>query len=169
MDQIDRKILTTLQANCRITNAELSRIVGLAPSTTLERVRRLYESKAILGYHARLDPLSLGLTVQALVSLSLTRHDVSCIEEFEKAVRDVPYVTACYHLTGQFDYLVHVAVRDLEHLGEYVKRHMAGLPHVGRAQTFVVLSEIKQDRGLTVDMDVEMEHKKSSESKGRPS
>lgn len=152
MDRIDRKILQTLQRNCRITNAELAQIIGLAPSSTLERVRRLQESGAVLGYAARLNPEALGLGVQALVSVSLTEHDAHCIEGFEDQIRKVPYVTACYHLTGRFDYLLHVAVRDLSHLGEFVKQRIAALPHVGRAETFVVLSEVKQNGGLTVDM-----------------
>lgn len=153
LDPIDRQILAALQKNCRITNAELARNIGLAPSSTLERVRRLQETGAIAKYTALLDPRAVGLTVQALVSVTLIRHDPRHIEAFESAVQNTPYVTACYHLTGRFDYLLHVAVKDLEHLGRFIKNTIAGLPHVGQAETFVVLSEVKRNGGLTIEMD----------------
>lgn len=153
MDTIDRQILAALQKNSRITNADLARHIGLAPSSTLERVRRLQENGTLQGFTARLNPQALGLDVQALVSVTLIRHDPGYIEQFEIEVQKIPYMTACYHLTGRFDYLLHLAVRDLEHLGQFIKGTIAALPHVGQAETFVVLSEVKQNGGLTVELD----------------
>ena len=85
MDAIDRKIITTLQKQGRITNVELARMNDLAPSSMLERVRRLEDKGIIQGYHAVLDPKAIGYQIQALVMLSLDRHQERGIEIFEKA------------------------------------------------------------------------------------
>ena len=151
MDDLDRKILEILQRQGRITNAELARVAGLAPSSMLDRVRRLEESGAIRGYGARIDPKALGLNVQGFISLSLVKHEAEAIVKFEAQIENAPYVVACYHLTGRFDYLLHVAVRDLEHMGEYIKTVIAGLPFVARAETFLVLSEHKPASGFPIE------------------
>ena len=90
MDDVDRKLLAALQANGRISNADLARLVDLAPSSTLDRVRKLEERGVIRGYRAVLDPPALGYQVQAMVLISLDRHQAGPIDEFEARVRAVP-------------------------------------------------------------------------------
>lgn len=151
MDQIDRRILSALQSDARRKNADLAKHLGLSPSSTLERVRRLEERGLFKGFRAVIDPQQLGLTVQALVSVSLSRHSTRTIKPFEEAVSTIPYVLACYHVTGRFDYFLHVIAKNLKHLGSIVKDHIARIKGVGKTETFLVFSEIKSNQGLPLD------------------
>ena len=101
MDRLDYQLIRALQAQGRMANVDLARLCDSAPSTTLERVRRLEEKGVIKGYRAVLDPQAVGLAVQALVLISLDHHQAGPIDEFEDRVRAVPEVMACYHLTGR--------------------------------------------------------------------
>ena len=153
MDQLDRKILSALQVGGRRRNADLAREFGVAPSTMLERIRRLEEKGHLKGYRALVDPKSLGLNVQALISITLGQHSSETIRPFEKGIRNIPHVRVCYHVSGRFDYLVHVAAQDLDHLGRLVKEEIAALPGVGKSETFLVFSEVKEDQGWPVEVD----------------
>ncbi len=143
-------ILKALQENARRKNSEIARDHGVAQSTVLERIRRLEEQEVIQGYRATLNPQKLGLNVQAFVSVTMQRHEAETIKRFEEGVRTIPQVRACYHVTGRFDYLLHVCVRNLEELGKLVKAEIAALKGYGRSETFVIFSEIKPDKGLPI-------------------
>jgi len=143
IDQLDRKILKLLSRNARIRNADLARQCGVAPSTMLERMRRLEEEGVIRRYEALIDERVMGLTVQGFVMITLDRHNIQQIRRLEKDIEDVPYVRACYHLTGRFDYMLHVSARDLDHLGELIKERIATIPGIGKLETFLVLSEVQ--------------------------
>ncbi|MCP4606980.1 MAG: Lrp/AsnC family transcriptional regulator [Proteobacteria bacterium] len=147
MDSLDRKIVELLQKQGRVTNVEMARMNDVAPSSMLERVRRLEERGVIKNYRAVLDPKALGYQVQAMVMLNLDRHQAGPIELFEERIRSVPEVKACYHLTGRYDYMVHLVVRDIDHLGELVKHSLGGLAGLEKQETFLVLSTVKDDEG----------------------
>ncbi|MDD5308113.1 MAG: Lrp/AsnC family transcriptional regulator [Deltaproteobacteria bacterium] len=151
MDKIDRNIIRALQENGRITNVELARMNDLAPSSMLERVRRLEEKGVIKGYCAILDPKAIGLEIQAMVMITLDRHQSAPIDTFENGVRSVPEVRGCYHLTGRYDYMLHVVARDIDHLGELVKHRLASIGGAEKLETFLVLSTIKEDHGFGIE------------------
>src|SRR4051794_37216961 len=100
IDQLDLAILRELQADGRMSNVDLAGRVGLSPSATLERVRRLEREGVIEGYVARVDPGSLGRHVTVFVSVSLREHRKSAVEHFEAAVAEVPEVLECHHTAG---------------------------------------------------------------------
>jgi Lrp/AsnC family transcriptional regulator, leucine-responsive regulatory protein len=152
MDPVDLNLLGVLQANARVSNAELARANDLAPSTTLERVRRLEERGVIRSYRATLDPRALGLGVQAMVMINLGHHQVVSIEDFEAQIRAVPQVLACHHLTGRYDYLLHVVVRDMDHLRDLVTRKLAAIQGVDKQETFLVLATPKADEGYPLEL-----------------
>ena len=154
MDLLDLKILKALQTSGRKKNAELARELGVAPSTMMERIRRLEESGVLQGYRASIDPKKLGLNIQAFISVTLSRHETEIIHQFEESIRKTPHIRACYHLAGRFDYLLHVFVADLDQLGELVKKRITALPGFGKSETFLVFSEIKSDNGLPVPEDL---------------
>jgi len=154
MDGLDLKLVLALQENGRIPNVELARLCESAPSTTLERVRRLEEKGVIKGYRAVLDPHRMGLSVQALVLISLDHHQAAPIDAFEDRVRAVPEVMACYHLTGRYDYMLHVVVRDIDHLREVVVHKLATIVGVDKQETFLVLSTVKENEGYPVGNDL---------------
>ena len=151
MDEVDRKIVAELQAGGRISNADLARKVDLAPSSTLERVRRLEERAVIKGYRAVLDPQALGFHVQAMVLINLDRHQAGPIDAFEGRVRAVPEVRTCLHVTGRYDYMLYVVVRDIDHLRELVTHRLAAIRGVEKQETFLVLSTVKEDEGYPLD------------------
>ena len=157
MDALDRDILIALQRDGRQTNAHLAETLELSPSAMLERVRRLERDGAIRGYraadHGKFDmlaevvPQALGVGLQAFVAAELNAHSRDHIESFERGIAHVLGVRTCYHVTGRFDYLLHVAVQDLEHLGRLIKTDIAAVPGVAKLETLLVLTEVKADEG----------------------
>ena len=147
MDALDRAIITELQADGRQTNASLAERVGLSASATLERVRRLVRDRMFRGYRADAAPVARGVGLQAFVAAELSSHSRGHIEDFERGILRISGVRACYHITGRFDYLVHVAVRDLDHLGALIKTDIAAIPGVDKLETLLVLTEVKADAG----------------------
>jgi Lrp/AsnC family leucine-responsive transcriptional regulator len=116
IDRIDHQILTILQADGRIANQDLADQVGLSPSPCLRRVRALEESGLITGYRAMLDAKKLGLSLIALVHISMDRHTPERFANFEASVAVLPEVLECLLITGQdADYQIKVAVRDMDH------------------------------------------------------
>jgi len=128
MDKLDHKILKAFQIDARVKNADLARKLGVAPSTMLERVRRLEER-----------------------SVSLGQHSTQTIRPFEEAVKEIPNILVCYHVTGRFDYILHVVAKNLKQLGVLVKERIASMPGVGKTETFLVFSEIKNENGYPLD------------------
>ncbi|MET0555195.1 MAG: Lrp/AsnC family transcriptional regulator [Vicinamibacteria bacterium] len=149
LDRIDRVILTELQNNARLSNKEVAARVGLAPSTCLTRVRRLEATGAIAGYRAELDPASLGLGLQALISVYLNRHAVDAFGAIGPHLRSLPEALAVYCLGGAIDFLVHVACRDTEHLRQLTLRVFGNRPEVSRIETSLVFSFTRS--GLPVE------------------
>jgi Lrp/AsnC family leucine-responsive transcriptional regulator len=150
VDALDRRILIELQQDGSLTNARLAHTLGLSQSAMSERVRHLEQEGHIAGYRALVNPASLGLGLQAFVAAVLVRHGTEFIETFEHGVVALRDVRACYHVTGRFDYLLHVAVRDLEHLGQLIKHDIAAIPGVDKVETMLVFSEVKSDAGWPI-------------------
>ena len=116
LDRIDRQILIELQKDGRLTNKELAARIHLAPSSCHARVRRLEELGAITGYHAAVDPTALGIGLRTLVLVRMTDHAEKRTDEVQAFLESLPEVVDIYHVAGQDDLVLHVAVRDTEHL-----------------------------------------------------
>ena len=151
MDKVDKKILKTLQKDGRKKNTELAKEAGLAPSSMLERVKKLEKKKIIKRYRAVMDPEKLGFLAQGFVCISLVRHHVDSIHQLEKEIRAIPNVRACYHLTGRYDYLLHLVASSLKDFGEIIKEKVATIAGMGKIETFFVYSEVKPDQGWPID------------------
>lgn len=135
LDRIDRKILTLLAKDARITNKDLAHEVGLSQSACLERVRRLTDTGSILGVHAEVDPGAFGIGVQAFVAVQLQRHTRAAVARFEARAFELPQVVALYHTTGRNDYVAHVVAQDMEHLRDFTLDAITSLPEVSRVET----------------------------------
>jgi DNA-binding Lrp family transcriptional regulator len=140
LDRIDRVILSALQNNARLSNKEMAARIGLSPSSCLARVRRLEATGAIAGYRAELGAASLGLGLQALISVQLNRHAVEAFGTIGPHLRSLPEALAVYCLGGSIDFLVHVACRDTEHLRQLTLRVFGNRPEVNRIETSLVFS-----------------------------
>ena len=151
MDSIDKHTLKALQQDGRKKNSELAKEVGLAPSTMLDRVKKLEDKGILKGYRAVVDPEKLGLKAQGFACISLDRHQVKDIELLENQIKMIPYVRACYHITGRFDYLLHVVAPDISDLGNLIKEKLATIHGMGKIETFIVYAEVKPDQGWPID------------------
>lgn len=138
LDRTDCAILRELQKNARIQNKTLADRVGIAESTCLQRVRRLRDKGVIDGYHATLQPEALGVGLQAMVSVQLESHSRTIVEDFREGVRNRPEVVALYHLGGRTDFLLHVAVRDPEHLRDLILSAFTEREAVNQVETSLV-------------------------------
>ena len=140
LDRTDRAIVTQLQNNARISNKELAAAVGVAPSTALERTRRLEAEGVLIGYHAEVAPEALGIGLQALVEVSLRQHARPLVGAFEAHALALPEVVQVFHTTGASDFLVHVAVRDTEHLRTLALAAFTERPEVARIETSLLFA-----------------------------
>jgi DNA-binding Lrp family transcriptional regulator len=137
LDRIDRHILALLQENARLSNKELAARVGLAPSTCLERVRRLQANSHLIGFHAEVAPASLGIQLQAMVFVQLERHTAELMSRFRERITPLPEVLATYHVAGQHDFLVHVAARSADDLQRIIlELSRAEIRHIQTALIF---------------------------------
>lgn len=150
IDRIDRKILKCLQDDGRISNVDLAEKVGLSPTSTSERVKRLQREGYIAGFGARLDPHRLGLELLVFVEVSLDKTTPDVFEKFAQAVRRAPEVLECHMVAGGFDYLVKTRVADMAAYRRFLGEVLLALPGVKETRTYAVMEEVKSDGALPV-------------------
>jgi DNA-binding Lrp family transcriptional regulator len=138
IDRIDARILGELQKDARLSNKELAARVELAPSSCLERVRRLRREGILRGFHAEVEPGALGIGLEALIAVRLTRHSRDLMRRFRSRVDPLPEVVAVFHVGGRNDFLLHVAVRDVEHLRNFALDALTGLEEVAHLETSLI-------------------------------
>ncbi|MBP8813150.1 Lrp/AsnC family transcriptional regulator [Laribacter hongkongensis] len=148
LDKTDLKILAALQKNGRLTNVELAETVALSPSPCLRRLKQLEESGVIRQYVALLEPGRIGLGLQAFVRVALEKRDAETIGAFGQAVQGWTEVIACFAMTGEMDFLLHVYFEDLEHFSRFVLNNLLTHPGVSDVKSSFVLQEIKQTTAL---------------------
>jgi len=143
LDRSDRAILRELQLDGRISNKALAAKVHLSPPACHARLKRLTEEGYIRGYKPVLDRRKLGLDNLCFIELSLEVHQRERIGEILESVVAFPEVLECYHLTGEYDYLLKVAVRDTDALHQFISGCLVPVPGIARVHTSLVLKEIK--------------------------
>ena len=144
LDRIDFEILEALQKNARLSNKELAAKVKLAPSSCLQRVRRLDKADVLKGYHAELEPKALGIGLQSIVAVRLKRHSRNLFRTLHAHLLSLPEVLSIYHVAGANDLLVDVAVRDSNHLRDMIVDEFAIRPEVDRTETALIFSYSKK-------------------------
>ncbi|MCW2956352.1 MAG: Transcriptional regulator, AsnC family [Thermoleophilia bacterium] len=137
-DAVDWKILAVLQHDARITNRELADRVGLSPSAALARVRSLRERGVIRGYSAELDLQRLGRPLQAIVAIRLHTHHRAMLDTLVHELVELDETLDLFHVTGDADYLLHLAVRDPEHLRDVVLDRLTSRAEVAQVTTSLV-------------------------------
>lgn len=154
LDMTDLKILRILQENGRITNTELAQRVGISPPPTLERVKKLERRGYIRKYVALVDPVKLGITCFTYVEVTLIRHGKEALDRFMSAILGMQEVLECHHITGEADFLLKVASRDIAGYEDFILHCLTALPDVQHLKTLVVLSTLKQETRLTAPAEV---------------
>jgi DNA-binding Lrp family transcriptional regulator len=146
LDRIDRQLLAALQKEGRLSNKQLAHEVGLAPSSCLERVRRLEREGVLRGYHAEANLEAIGLALQAVVMVRLARHSRELVESFRAHLQQLPEVQSVFHVAGSHDFLVHVAVEDVVRLRGLVLESFTGHPAVAHIETSLVFEHARSYR-----------------------
>ena len=154
LDAIDRSILTELQRNGRISNHALAEKVGLSASACSRRLDTLEKSGIIRGYHARVSNRMLGHTLTAIVHISLSGQFQKTLDEFEAAVRLCPNVLVCYLLSGEYDYILRVAAKDLADYERIHREWLSALPHVVKIVTSFSLREVIDRPNVGIGMEL---------------
>jgi Lrp/AsnC family leucine-responsive transcriptional regulator len=152
LDAIDITILRTLQENGRISNANLADRAGLSASACSRRLDILEKSGVIRGYHARLSNKALDYGMTAIVHISLSGQFEKTLSEFEAAVKRCPNVLVCYLMSGEYDYILRVAAKDLQDYERIHKEWLSALPHVVRINSAFALREVIDRPNIDVDM-----------------
>lgn len=150
LDRIDRRILKVLQEDGRITTVELADRVGLSPTATSERMKRLLRDGYVTGFRAVLDPHRLGRGLLVFVEVSLDKTTPDAFERFAAAVRRSPEVMECHMVAGGFDYLVKTRVEDMAAYRRFLGDVLLSLPGVKESRTYAVMEEVKTDGLLPV-------------------
>jgi Lrp/AsnC family leucine-responsive transcriptional regulator len=134
-DRLDRAILTTLQRDGRIANIDLADVVSLSPSACLRRVKGLEASGVIEGYHAEISRSRAGLDLTAFIGLRVEDHSRDTSRRIEQALTAIPAVVACYVTSGEDDFMVEVAAKDLADYERILLDQILAVPGIGRART----------------------------------
>ena len=152
LDEIDRKILAELQADGRMTNVELARRVGISAPPCLRRVRVLEEAGFIRGYHAELDPRSLGFEVQVFAMVRLQNQSERDLAAFEDRARDWPLVRECHMLNGEIDFILKCVAPDLSSFQNFLTEALLKAENVANVKTSLVIRCAKDEPGLPFDV-----------------
>ncbi len=154
LDRIDQLILRLLRNNARLPNKDIAEHAQIAASTCLERVRKMHEQKVILGYHAEVEPKAVGIHLQAMVAIRMAKHSRESVENFQLHLQNLPEVLSFYHVAGKDDFLVHVGVRDTQHLRDFELAAFTQRDEVAHIETHLIF-EFKRNPELPIYLNPE--------------
>lgn len=148
IDEIDIKILKVLQEDSSVSNLELSGKVGLSPTPTFERVKKLEKAKVIRSYRADIDPALLGLGIQTFMLVSLSNSKGNAVKSFISQVNEIEEIIECYHITGSADYMFKILVKDIAAYEYLAMEKIRNIKEISHMKTMVILSTIKKSNQL---------------------
>ncbi|GAB5400179.1 MAG: Lrp/AsnC family transcriptional regulator [Aureisphaera sp.] len=150
LDRIDRRLLGYLQQDCKQTNKELSFKLDLSVTAVYERIKKLERSGIIESYSAKLNKEAVGLGFLVFCHIKLEQHAKNAIGHFEKEVKKLNEVLECFHVSGDYDYLLKVVVKDMEHFRNFMVNKLTTIAHIGSTQSSFTISEVKNTTELTL-------------------
>lgn len=150
LDKIDHKILELLQENAKLTTKEVAGELGLSITPVYERIKRLERHKIILKQVALVDRKKIGKKLIGFCNVSLNQHSKGSLSKFEQDVIKFDEVLECYHITGQYDYMIKIAVEDMEAYHKFTFHHLASLDNVGNVHTVFAMNDIKYSTAYPV-------------------
>ena len=151
LDKTDKAILKRLQVNSRMPNSELADKVKLSASACLKRVNRLREQGTIKQFTAVINPIDIGLEITTFVFVALSPHNRKAAEEFVKKIKAVGQILECYHVTGEFDYLLKIVASNISAYRDFVIDELLTIASVSKLETLVVLKSEKQTFNLPIE------------------
>jgi DNA-binding Lrp family transcriptional regulator len=151
LDHVDKSALRALQNDGRLSNVELARKINLSPPATHARLRRLEKDGYIRQYTVIVDREKAGYDLLCFIHVSLQMHQLVQVEKFRKLVRQMPEVLECHHITGEYDYLLKVVLRNRKDLERFVVDRLTPIPGVARIHTSLVFTEVKSTMALPLE------------------
>lgn len=143
LDQTDFKLLALLQKSSKRTNKELGAKLDLSVTAVFERIRKLERGGVISRYMAIVDTRKVERSFMAFCQIKLVQHTKANVSRFEKQVAELEEVLECYNVSGEYDYLLKVLVKDMEAYREFMLHKLTTLDHIGSTQSTFVISEVK--------------------------
>lgn len=151
LDRIDRKILNDLQGRGRMTNVELAERAGISAPPCLRRVRALEEAGIIRGYHADIDPVSLGYGVSIFAQVGLSSQSEGDLRKFEELVNTWPMVRECYLVSGEADYIIKIIAEDWDSYQKFLTNHLIAAPNVSQIKSALGIRVAKYKTGVPIE------------------
>jgi Lrp/AsnC family leucine-responsive transcriptional regulator len=152
MDTTDRDLLRELQENSKQTTKALSIKLGLSPTAVYERIKRLERTGVIRKYVALLDPAAVSRNFRVFCQVKLDQHIRRQVISFEKEVLELEEVVSCYHLGGEYDYLLEICVEDMQAYREFMVTKLTAIQHIGSTHSSFVINTVKQTTELPVGL-----------------
>jgi Lrp/AsnC family leucine-responsive transcriptional regulator len=143
LDLVDRAILKILQEDAFLTTKEVAAQLNLTTTPVFERVKRLEREGYIGRYTALVNRQKVGLSMLVFCDVALKEHNRDYLLRFERAVVELSEVLECHHITGEYDYVLKVVVRDMDDYQQFIKEKLAALENIGRVQSHFVMTEVK--------------------------
>ena len=151
LDRVDKSLLRALQLDGRLSNVQLAKKISLSPPATHSRLRRLEKGGYVRQYTAVVDRDKAGYDLLCFIHISLQMHQVAQVEKFREATRRMPEVLECHHITGEYDYLLKVVLKNRKDLERFVVDKITPIPGVARIHTSLVLTEVKATMALPLE------------------
>jgi DNA-binding Lrp family transcriptional regulator len=145
LDNVDLGILRILQADARLTTKHIADKMGLTTTPIFERIKKLEKEGYIKNYVAVLDNKKIDRALIAFCNVQLKEHSKHMLQEFEKKISKLPEVMECHHIAGVFDYLIKVAVKDMNDYQEFITNKLAVIENIGQVQSSFVMTEVKSN------------------------
>lgn len=153
MDAIDRKILEILQEDCMISYKEIATSIGLSYNPTYERIRRMEEEGIIKSRVAILDPKKIGVHLFVYCNITLKEQSKKSLIDFEKRINTITEIVEAVSLTGVYDYMLKIAIRDIDAYNTFIMNKIANIPNIGQYHSNIVMSVVKDETALSILLD----------------
>ena len=152
LDKIDRKILSNLQDDGRITNVELAKEAGISAPPCLRRVRALEDNGFIKGYHAKVDPVALGYGVTVFAQVKLVSQAEADLKKFEEMIKNWEMVRECHMLAGETDFLIKIVAHDWDHYQNFLTHELTAAPNVTSVKSSLAIRSAKDAPGVPIEV-----------------
>ncbi|WP_460220780.1 Lrp/AsnC family transcriptional regulator [Psychroserpens sp. MEBiC05023] len=150
LDAIDKKLLEFLQEDSKQTNKELSNKLNLSVTAIYERIKKLEREGIINKYVALIDKKSVDRGFVTFCSIKLLQHTKSNVVDFEKEVTKLDEVLECYHISGDYDYLLKILVADMDEFREFLVKKLTNISHIGSTQSAFMINEVKHTTAISI-------------------
>ena len=150
LDTVDKELLKLLQKDSKQTNKALSNVLGLSVTAVYERIRKLEKNGIISNYVALIDKKKVYKAFVAFCHVKLIQHSQDYVMKFEREVRKLDEVLECYHISGDYDYLLKVLVEDVEAFRDFMVKKLTNIDHIGSTHSMFMINEVKHTTAITL-------------------